>query len=171
MPLGSSFPAAVAFTVIYSLLSTVSYGFFGVWKYVPYLDAALGAGGAHGQPPSLARTQPHPLPVLLGLVYEEEIGAGGPPGAGVLPSAAASRVAWGRCATQERPARRSTYPISSLLPPFPSPSPLEGKFLGFLLRSLFLKSSDLSVFGASQFFITAGMSACTCAQTATLGDW
>lgn len=45
VPVDSSYAAAVALTVVYSILSTTAYGYFAIWKYAPYLDAALGAGG------------------------------------------------------------------------------------------------------------------------------
>lgn len=55
--------------------------------------------------------------------------------------------------------------LPTLLPP------CAGKFLGFLLRSIFLVNHDLNVIAASTVFITAGMSACTSAQAAVLSDW
>ena len=51
------------------------------------------------------------------------------------------------------------------------PPPPAGKFLGFLLRSIFLVNGDINVIAASTVFITAGMSACTSAQAAVLSDW
>lgn len=45
VPLGSSLPAAIALTAVYTCLSTYGYGMFAIWRYAPYLDAALGAGG------------------------------------------------------------------------------------------------------------------------------
>lgn len=45
VPLGSSLPAAIALTAVYTCLSTYAYGLFAIWRYAPYLDAALGAGG------------------------------------------------------------------------------------------------------------------------------
>ncbi|KAL4451729.1 hypothetical protein ABPG75_007391 [Micractinium tetrahymenae] len=46
-----------------------------------------------------------------------------------------------------------------------------GKFLGFLLRSIFLSNHDMNVWAAATVFLTAGMSACTSAQAAVLSDW
>lgn len=46
LPLGSSLGAAIALTALYGLLSLAGYSFFAVWAFLPYLDSALGAGGA-----------------------------------------------------------------------------------------------------------------------------
>lgn len=61
-------------------------------------------------------------------------------------------------------------PTRTHLPPNPCGAPA-GKFLGFLLRSIFLVNSDLNVIAASTVFIAAGMSASTSALAAVLSDW
>lgn len=65
----------------------------------------------------------------------------------------------------------SLTPTHTPLPHSHSLAPAAGKFIGFLLRSIFLVNHDLNLLAASTVFITAGMSACSSGVAGVLGDW